>query len=66
MGAAFDVSTIAPQIQRVRQDHIAALRARAHHASYRAGLVAMARRVVTQFSFFHRERPEANVENCDG
>src|ERR1041384_1833393 len=30
MGTAFDVSTIAPQIRKVRQDHIAALRARPH------------------------------------
>ena len=65
VGTAFDVSTIAPQIRRVRQDHIAALRARPHHASYRAGLIAMARQVVTQFYFFRCERSEGKVENRD-
>jgi len=28
-------------------------------------LIAMARRVVTQFSFFRRERSEGKVENRD-
>jgi hypothetical protein len=65
VGTAFDVSTIAPQIRRVRQDHMAALRARPHHASYRAVLVAMTRRVVTRFSFFRRESSEHKVESRD-
>src|SRR5258708_37520054 len=61
--AAFDVSSIAPQIQRVRQDHIAALRARPRHASHRAGLIAMARRMITHLSFFRRERSEHELKN---
>ena len=60
--AAFDVSSIAPQIQRVRQDHIAALRARPYHDSHRAGLIAMARRMITHLSFFRRERSEHELK----
>ena len=62
-GAGFDVSTIAPQIQRVRQDHLAALKARPHSASNRAKLVALARGIIVHFPFFRRERPVHEVEN---
>ena len=64
-GTAFDFSTVVARVRRVRQDPIAALRARPHHDSYRAALVAMARRVVTQFSFFRREGSEHKVETRD-
>jgi hypothetical protein len=58
VGRALDASAIAPQIRRVRQDYIAALRARPHHASYRAGLVRMARRMISHLSFFRSSEHE--------
>jgi hypothetical protein len=57
-GIAFDFSAIAPQIRRVRQNHLAALRVRPRHTFSKTALVAMARRVVTRFSFFQRDRPD--------
>ncbi|MCX6922662.1 MAG: hypothetical protein NT154_05520, partial [Verrucomicrobia bacterium] len=57
-GTAFDVSAIAPQIQRLRQDHLAAVHSHQHSSSYKAKLVAAARRVVTALSYFHHSGPE--------
>ena len=61
-GAAFDVSAIAPQIRRVRQDPVAALRARPQHTIYRTRLIAVARRMITDLSFFRRERAEHETQ----
>src|ERR1051326_1607968 len=52
---AFDVSTIAPQIQRVRRDYVAAAHHRARHSSHRAGLLAAARRLVKSLPYFRRD-----------
>ena len=60
---AFDVSTIAPQIRELRQDHLAALRARPRHASHRSVLVAMAREAIAHLSFFHRRTSGDETEN---
>jgi hypothetical protein len=53
-GTAFDVSAVAPQIRKVRQDHLTALRSRQHPPFYRAGLIAAARRLITSLSYFRR------------
>jgi hypothetical protein len=63
MGTAFDTSTIAPQIRELRQDHLAALRARPRHASHQSVLVAMARQAITHLSFFHRRTSGDETEN---
>jgi hypothetical protein len=62
-GTAFDVSVIAPQIRRARQDPLAVLQARPHRNSHRAGLVAVARGIITHLSFFRRERSEHETQN---
>jgi hypothetical protein len=62
-GTAFDVSAIAPKIRRVRQDPLAALRARPDYTFHRIRLIAMARRMITQLSFFHRESSEHETQN---
>ena len=63
LGTAFDVSATAPQIRRVHQDPLAVLLARPRRNSYRAGLVAVARRMITHLSFFRRERSEHETQN---
>jgi hypothetical protein len=60
-GVAFDVSSIAPQIQQLRRDHLAALQARPHETFYRRALVAAVRQMVTDLSYFHRVRPEQEM-----
>jgi len=50
-GKGFDVSVIAPQIRRVHEEPLAALKAR-QPRSYRDGLLAAARRLISQLSFF--------------
>jgi hypothetical protein len=64
-GAAFDVSAIAPQIQRLRENHLAALHSRPHETFYRRGLVAAVRQMVTSLSYFHRVRPEHEMPKHD-
>jgi hypothetical protein len=64
-GAGFDVSAVMPRIQRLRQDHLAALNIRPHQAFYRRGLIAVVRQVVTGLSFFQRARSEHEIQNHD-
>jgi hypothetical protein len=64
-GASFDVSAIAPQIQRLRQDHLAALHHRPHEAFYRRGLIGAVRQMVTSLPYFHRVRPEQEMPKHD-
>ena len=63
-GTAFKVSAIAPQIQQLRQDHLAAS-SRPRHSFYRTGLMAAARRMVTSLSYFRRAGPEHETETRD-
>jgi hypothetical protein len=66
-GKGFDVSVIAPKIQRVRQDPIAASKSRPHHIFYRRGLIAVARRMVTHLAYFRCERAaEPEAQHHDG
>jgi hypothetical protein len=62
---AFDTSTIAPQISRVRQDYAAAAQQRWRPAHYRAELFAAARRLVTTLSYFRRPRHEHESHKHD-
>lgn len=57
-GSAFDVSVIAPQIQRLRQNYCAAAHTRSQNPSYKAKLVAAARQLVTALAYFRRATPE--------
>src|SRR5947208_1962647 len=57
-GNAFEVSTLSPRVQRVRQDHVAALHSRSQPAFHRPRLIDAARRMVTSFSYFRRARFE--------
>jgi hypothetical protein len=62
-GTAFDISAIAPQIRRVREDPLAVMRARRRYTThYRTELVAVARRMFSQFPFFRREGPEHEIQ----
>jgi hypothetical protein len=64
-GLSFDASAIAPQIQRLRQDHLAALHPRPHETYYRRGLIAAFRQMVTSLAYFHREGPEHEMSKND-
>ena len=64
-GISFDVSAIAPQIQRLRQDHLAALHPRPHETYYRRGLIAVFRQMVTSLPYFHREGTEHEMSKND-
>src|SRR5437867_1146597 len=48
-GTAFDASTIAPRVERVRQNHVAAFHSRRHYL-HPPKLVAAARRMIKSFS----------------
>ena len=61
----FDASAIAPQVQRVRQDHLAALKCWPQDGSHRARLIAAARRLVTSFSYFCRARSHPEFQKHD-
>ena len=64
-GRSFDVSSIAPQIKRLRQDHLAALHSRPHETYYRRGLIAALRQMVTSLAYFHRGRSEHEMSKND-
>jgi cbb3-type cytochrome oxidase subunit 3 len=64
-GRAFDVSSIAPQIKRLRQDYEAARHSRPHYVFYRRGLLAVAREAVTRLSFFDHGRKNAKSVERD-
>lgn len=64
-GTSFDVSTIAPQIQRLRRDPVAALHSQPHPASQRIGLIAAAQQMVTGLSYFRHARSEHELEKHD-
>lgn len=57
-GEAFDVSAIAPKIQQIRQDYVAAVRSHRPHPYYRTGLIAAVRRLVANLSYFRRAGAE--------
>ena len=64
-GTAFDTSVIAPQLERVRRDYLAAAHPRSSHAFYRTALVAAARRMVASLSYFHRDKAEHEIAKHD-
>jgi hypothetical protein len=64
-GVSLDVSAIAPRIEQLREDHLAALHTRPHEAYYRRGLIAAVRQMVTSLAYFHRVRPENEVPKHD-
>ena len=65
-GKAVNVAAIAPQIQRVRQNPLAALHAQPRHDSCRTRLLAAAKQVITRLSFFSSERREHEIQNRNG
>jgi hypothetical protein len=65
LGTATDISAIAPRIQRLRRDHLAAFHVRPHQAFYRRGLIAAVLQVVTGRAYFHRVRFEHDMEKHD-
>ena len=60
-GTAFDVSAIAPQIQKLRQDYLAGVASPPEHSFYRMRLLAVARRIVTSLSYFRRGKPDPEM-----
>jgi hypothetical protein len=60
-GTAFDASAIAPQMQRLRQDYVAAAHSRQPHSSYRAKLVAKARQIVKGLAYFRHTKSEEEL-----
>ena len=51
-GRNLDLSPLAAQVHRLRQDYLAALRTRPHDACHRRGLVALARRSLKRRPYF--------------
>jgi hypothetical protein len=62
---AFDVSAIAPQIRRVRQDHTASSQHDFRSFHYHAELIAAALRLVTSLAYFRRGRHENDLHKHD-
>jgi hypothetical protein len=60
---AFNASAIAPELRRIRRDHAAAARSRPRDASYRADLLAAARRMIADLSYFHAARNRAEPQS---
>ncbi len=58
-GTAFDASSIAPRIQRVRQTHLAIVQSRPRSTAYRTSLIAMARRMVASLPYFRHANDES-------
>jgi hypothetical protein len=58
-------SAIAPQIERVRHDYVAALHSRPHDGFYRRAMVAAFRQAVTRLSFFQDAKSEAEGQKND-
>jgi hypothetical protein len=64
-GKGFDVSAIAPQVRRVHEEPLAALKARRQPRSYRDGLLAAARRLISQLSFFDHAKSSGRPAKHD-
>jgi len=62
---AFDTSAIAPGLRRVRENHAAAVRDRPRDDSYRAELLAKARRMVAGLSYFRHTHREHELQKHD-
>jgi len=62
-GKAFNVAAIAPRIQRVRQNPLAALHAQPRHDCCRTRLLAAARQMITHLAFFSREGTEHGTQS---
>jgi hypothetical protein len=60
-GPPSHISAIAPQVQRLRQDHFAAVHSRPHDAFYRRGLIAAALRAMRGLSYFRHAKPEHEI-----
>lgn len=54
----FDVSSIAPQIGRVRQNHLENAPRRADDSFYRRHLLSVTRPIIASLSYFRSERPK--------
>ena len=65
-GTAFDASTIAPQLERVRQDHLAVVHAQPHQTPFHLELIAVARRMVANLRYFRHARQEHEVRGNGG
>jgi hypothetical protein len=64
-GRAFDTSAIGPGLRRVREDHAAAVRNRPRDDFYRAELLAKARRMVADLSYFQHTHREHEFQKHD-
>jgi len=65
-GTAFDASQIAPQIQCVRQTHLAIVQSRPQSTAYHAGLIAIARRMVASLPYFRHVHDESVSQTHSG
>jgi len=59
-GHPFDTSSVAPRIHAVRQDYLAEMQAREHHAEFHDDLLVAARSALRRLSFF-RDRPPVDL-----
>jgi hypothetical protein len=64
-GTGLDVARLASEIQRLRENHLAALHVRPHESYYRRGLLAVFRKLVTGRALFLREHLEHEPQKHD-
>jgi len=62
VGSAFDVNLLAPKVQKVRQDYVAAVHCPSHRSSHRAAWIRTARSVLARLGYF-QSRTEDSHEN---
>src|SRR5256885_15704224 len=65
VGRAFDASTIAPRIQRVRRNYSVSAHHRSRFVSFRIGLFAAVREMVTSLSYFRQKGREHELPKED-
>src|SRR5262245_1234154 len=52
VGSALEVNLIAPRVQEVRRDYVAAVHHPSHHTSHRAAWIRTARHVLARLGYF--------------
>jgi hypothetical protein len=62
-GRGLDVLAVTKQVQRLRQDYLAAVQSRSHNTSHRLGLVASARHVIMCLSYFRSPKAAASTDH---
>ena len=62
VGKGFEVSAIAPHVQRIRDDHLAEKSSRPHPSPHRARSLSAARRFIARLAYFRGEKFEHEAQ----